>query len=295
MIFSKILYEGTSEYTTLQVRQKRGTISLISGNKHVQSSYRPGKKPLGTVWDYFLVAPLFAPKPDEVKDVCILGLGAGVAVKLLNRVYQIERIVGVEVDKVVAYLGKEFFNLNDDNLEVCVQGAAEYVRENSEKPAYRRPRFDLVLIDTFKDDEIDPRCSCLEFYLNVIKLLKPEGIVLANRANTKKQEKTNKKFLLEFPRLFAQCYALTVRNNTFYFGLRRKDDRTPTHVGGGRHLGLQKPLKKQKIVERIKNLAAKGEFTRFLKDFHESGLKVFSISVHGKTLDPREELAVELH
>ncbi len=254
MIFSKILYEGTSEYTTLQVREKRGAISLISGNKHVQSSYRPGRRLLGTVWDYFLLAPLFAPKPDEVEDVCILGLGVGVAVKLLNRVYQIERIVGVEVDKVVVSLGRRFFNLDDSNLEVCVQDAAEYVRKTPRK-------FDLILIDTFKDDEIDPRCSCLEFYLNVIKLLKPEGIVLVNRANTKKQEKTNKEFLLEFPRLFAQCYALRVKNNIFYFA-------------------QQKPLKKQKIVERIKSLAAQGEFTKFLKDFNEKNLRAVPSPAH---------------
>jgi len=252
---TKTLYEGTSEYATLQVQKKRGTISLISGNKHLQSSYRPGKRPLGTVWDYFLVAPLFAPNPDEVKKVCILGLGAGVVVKLLNRVYKIERIVGVEIDKVVVGLGREFFDLNDNNLEVYIQDAAEYVKKTLRK-------FDLILIDTFKDDEIDLRCSCQEFYSKVIKLLKPGGIVLANRANTQNQEKTNKEFRLEFPRLFTQCYALTVRNNIFY-------------------LGLQSTLEKQEIVERIKGLAAREEFTNFLKGFDENGL--------------REEFAAELN
>lgn len=240
MIFSKILYEGASEYTTLKVQKKQGAISLISGNKHLQSSYRPSKKPVGTVWDYFLIAPLFTPKPDEVTDVCILGLGAGVAVRLLNRFYKIERIVGVEIDKVVADLGKEFFNLNDNNLEIHIQDAAEYIKESSKK-------FDLILIDTFKDDAVDPGCSCQEFYSNVIKLLKPGGIVLVNRANTKKQERTNKEFRLEFPPLFTRCYALTVKNNIFYFG-------------------LQKPLEKQKIIERIKKID-------FLKGFNERNLR----------------------
>ncbi len=252
MLFSKILYEGTSEYATLKVLQSRGTISLISGGKFVQSSYRPGKRPLGTVWDYFLVAPLFAPKHSEVKEVCILGLGAGVAVKLLNQVYEIERIVGVEIDKVVVDLGKAFFDLNDSNLEVRLQDAAEYVKESSEK-------FDLILIDAFKDDEVDSGCSCLEFYSNVIKLLKPGGIVLVNRAKTKKQEKTNKEFRREFPRLFPQCYGLAVKNNIFY-------------------LGLQKSLKKQEIIERTKGLAAKGDFTRFLKSFKESDLHQISFA-----------------
>lgn len=253
-MMTKILYEGVSEYATLQVRRKRGTISLISGGKHVQSSYRPGKKLQGTVWDYFPLAPLFAPKTDEVKDVCILGLGVGVAVKLLNRVYKIERIVGVEIDEVVVGLGRRFFNMNDSNLEVCIQDAAEYVKESSKKAAYRRPRFDLILVDTFKDDEVDPRCSCLDFYSKVIKLLKPGGVVLVNRADTKKQARTNKEFRLEFPRLFAQCYALRVKNNIFYFG-------------------LQKPLKKQKIIGRMKGLAAQGGFVGFLKNFNDKNLR----------------------
>lgn len=234
MVFSKTLYKGTSEYATLKVQKKRGTINLISGKNHLQSSYRPGKKPVGTVWDYFLVAPLFAQKPNEVKDVCILGLGAGVAVKLLNRVYKIERIIGVEIDKVVVDLGRKFFGLNDDNLEIHIQDAAEYAKESSERPACRQAGFDLILIDTFKDDAVDPRCSCPEFYSDVIKLLKPGGVVLVNRANTQSQEEINKRFRLEFPPLFAQCYTLTVRNNVFYFG-------------------LQKPLQKQKIIARLKN------------------------------------------
>lgn len=284
---TKTLYEGASEYAALKVQKKRGTINLISGNKYLQSSYRPGnppslplslklrwarrlrritrpnafcegrvKKPTGTVWDYFLVGPLFAPNPSEVKDVCVLGLGVGVAVKLLNRFYKIDKIVGVEIDKVVVDLGRKFFDLNDGNLEIHIQDAAGYVKKSSKK-------FDLILIDTFKDDAVDPKCSCVEFYLNATKLLKPGGVVLVNRANTKGQEKTNKKFLREFPRLFTQCYALTVRNNVFYFG-------------------LQESLEKQKIMERIKNLG-------FLKDFRD-----FNISVHGKTLDPHEGLAAEL-
>lgn len=253
---TKTLYEGASEYAALKVQKKRGTINLISGNKYLQSSYRPGKKPTGTVWDYFLVGPLFAPNPSKVKDVCVLGLGVGVAVKLLNRFYKIDKIVGVEIDKVVVDLGRKFFDLNDENLEIHIQDAAGYVKKSSKK-------FDLILIDTFKDDAVDPKCSCVEFYLNATKLLKPGGVVLVNRANTKGQEKTNKKFLREFPRLFTQCYALTVRNNVFYFG-------------------LQESLEKQKIMERIKNLG-------FLKDFRD-----FNISVHGKTLDPHEGLAAEL-
>ena len=252
MLFSKILYEGVSEYATLKVLQNRGTISLISGGKFVQSSYRPGQRPLGTVWDYFLVAPLFAPNPDEVKEVCILGLGAGVAVKLLNSVYKIERIVGVEIDEVVVDLGRRFFDLNDSNLEVRLQDAAEYVKESSRK-------FDLILIDTFKDDEVDSGCSCLEFYSNAVKLLKPGGIVLVNRAKTKEQEKTNKDFRREFPRLFSQGYGLAVKNNIFY-------------------LGLQKPLEKREIIERIKGLAAKREFTRFLQGFNERDLHQISLA-----------------
>lgn len=229
MIFSKTLYEGTSEYATLKVLKKRGTINLISGNKYLQSSYRPGKKPIGTVWDYFLVAPLFAPDPDEVKDICILGLGTGVAVKLLNQFYKIERIIGVEIDQVVVELGKKFFDLNDNNLEIHIQDAAEYVKHSSEK-------FDLVLIDTFKDDVVAPGCSGQEFYSDVVKLLKPGGVVLINRADTKKP-----------PPLFTQCYALTVRNNVFYFG-------------------LQKPLEEQKIIERIKKID-------FLKGFNKKNLR----------------------
>jgi len=215
-MFTKTLYEGTSEYATLKVQKKRGTINLIAGKNYLQSSYHPGKKPVGTVWDYFLVAPLFAPEPNEVKDVCILGLGAGVAVKLLNQFYKIDRIVGAEIDKMVVDLGRKFFDLNDDNLEIYIQDAADYVKESSEK-------FDLILVDTFRGNTIDPRCSCPEFYSQVVKLLKPEGVVLINRVGTKKP-----------PPLFAQCYMLTVRNNVFY-------------------LGLQKPLEKQKIIERMKN------------------------------------------
>ena len=242
----KILYEGNSEFGSLKVYKEQGTINLTFDNKYIQSSYRPGKTPTGSVWDYFLIGPLFAPSPNEIKTVCILGLGAGTAVKLLNQPYKIGRIVGVEIDKKVVTLGIKYFDLNDNNLEIVIKDASKYIKETQEI-------FDFILVDTFFGDKIDPICSNLKFYADIKKHLSKEGLVLVNRVNTKKQSEINQKFLQEFPKLFAQCYALKVRKNTFYFG-------------------LEKPQKNEEILKRIQNSAANNKFLSFLKKLDKNNL-----------------------
>lgn len=246
----KILYEGTSQYGQLKVCEEQGTVNLVSGGSFVQSSYRPQKKPLGSVWDYFLVAPLFAPSPKKVKSVCILGLGAGAAVKLLNRVYKIERTAGVEIDEAVVNLGRRFFDLNDKNLEIFIKEAQRYVKETSEK-------FDIILVDAFVDNKVAPGCNTLEFFQDIVKILAEEGVVLVNRVSGKDPAGVNKEFLSFFLKLFPQVYALKVRKNIFYFGLKR-------------------PLERFLVEARIKKAAEENDFLVFLRKFDKRNLQLLS-------------------
>lgn len=248
----EILYEGYSQHGSLKVYKEQGAINLVSGGTFVQSSYRPQKKPLGSVWDYFLVAPLFAPNPEKVKNICILGLGAGAAVKLLNQVYRIERIVGVEIDEDIVNLGRRFFDLNDKNLEVLIKEAQRYVKETSEK-------FNIILVDAFADNKVAPGCNTSEFFHSIVKILTEEGVVLVNRVSSQEQREVNKEFLGFFLKLFPQVYALKVRKNIFY-------------------IGLKKPLERFLIEARIKKASEKNDFLVFLRKFNRGNLQLLSES-----------------
>lgn len=239
MFGRKILYQQTSPYGELLVYKDRNGTHLINNGKFCQTTYNPHQKPQGSVWDCYLLAPLFAKNPMDVKSICILGLGGGAAVKRFNQAYTLQKIVGVEINKDVVEVGEKYFDLTDQNLEVVIKDAAEYVKETEHT-------FDVVLVDTFHGDNVDLKCNSEDFYRDVLRMINLGGVVLANRVPAQNQKEANDMFLNVFPNLFPQCYRLKVKHNEFYFG-------------------LTKPLSKDEVQKRISSAAQENPNLGFLK------------------------------
>lgn len=209
---SQILFSGQSLFGPVSVRQVGGRLELLTGNGHLQSATKLNNEITGSVWDYYLTAPAFLPEGIRVTTVCLLGLGVGTTAKLFNRVFSPHRIVGVEIDPVIIDLGRKYFSLNDPNLEIICTDAGEFIAETGEQ-------FDLIIVDTFQQDCFSSSCDRVDFYHSCWKHLNPGGVLVVNRATTKKQKEANLQFREDFVKIFPEVFTLPVHWNTFYFGL----------------------------------------------------------------------------
>lgn len=181
-------------------------MNLFTGNRFLQSSFDPQKAPQGTVFDWYLVAPWFSGNfGGQVGQMLILGLGAGAVVKLYNRAYQVKGITGVEIDPLIIDVGRKYFNLNDDNLQIVNGEAGLYLKKDTKK-------YDLILVDAFKENIFEVSCESASFLQEAKAHLADEGLLLVNRvADTSNQDLEEK-----LKQVFKTVAALKVHNNIFY-------------------------------------------------------------------------------
>ncbi|MEK7611110.1 MAG: methyltransferase domain-containing protein [Patescibacteria group bacterium] len=246
---SRLLFSGQSLFGPVDVRKAGDRVELRTGEGHLQSATSLTGKITGSVWDYYLAAPAFLPGGHNLHTVCLLGLGVGTAAKLYNKIFSPRRIVGVEVDPVIIDLGRKYFSLNDENLEIVCADAGEFIATTGEK-------FDLIIVDTFKQDCFADNCDHSNFYDSCREHLNPGGVVVVNRATTKKQKEANLQFRKDIIKIFPQIYTLAVHWNTFYFG-------------------LSEPLGRDIVLGRLKTLGESKNLS-FLRELNPDSLQSVS-------------------
>jgi len=87
---------------------------------------------------------LFAGK--TVRNILILGLGAGTAVEELHKTYPESKITGIEIDPAIVRIGQEYFKLKEfeenGNLVIKITDALEFVKK-------AKNSYDLIIIDIY--------------------------------------------------------------------------------------------------------------------------------------------------
>lgn len=204
-----MLFAGQGRYAPVSVVKKGSRLYLFTGKNCLQSAYTPGQPPTGTVFDGYLVAPFFSGNfKGRLKNLLILGLGGGAAVKLYNQAYQVSHITGVELDPLIIGVAKKYFQLTDANLTIVRDDAVRYLQRVEEK-------FALIILDTFRENVFVDACASWPFLEKTKECLAPDGVLLVNRvaadpANPELEEKLTK--------IFKSVFALKVHRNLFYLG-----------------------------------------------------------------------------
>lgn len=119
--------------------------------------------------------PLFT-HPDPRK-ILVIGGGDGGTVREVLKHPQVQALDLVEIDALVIEKSKEFlptvsYSLSDERVNILIKDGIEFVREKQEE-------YDVVIIDS--TDPIGPAEGLFkeEFYKNVCKILKNDGIMVA--------------------------------------------------------------------------------------------------------------------
>lgn len=128
------------------------------------------------------------------ESILVLGVAAGSVIKTLAEEIKFKgKITGVEIDPAAIEIANTYFGLDKvANCEIVIDDAFEFVLKTREK-------YDLIIIDIFRDTEM-PNFLFEDFFINRINfLLKLNGFILFNTMTlTKKDFDRNLKYRARF-------------------------------------------------------------------------------------------------
>ncbi len=136
----EILFEKTTEFNEIKVvREKDRTKLLLDDSGNIHSLMIDGRVTTGSYWDLCSTLPIiFGP----VCDVVILGIGGGSISRIIKVLDEKIRIIGVDIDKNVIYVAKEFFA---PSCDLYIVSDFKSFIDSSKKI------FDCIIFDVFEN------------------------------------------------------------------------------------------------------------------------------------------------
>ena len=169
-----IIWQQTVDGTKYEVRSAGSFIRLYNKNQ-LNSQYSPRHFFTGSVWDLLTLPALLV--KTELSRVLVLGVGGGTVIHQLDQIYKPTVMVGIELDPVHIRIAREFFDLNQPNLEIHAADAIQWVRD------YRGARFDLIIDDLFLERDGQPLrtiAAGVAWLRQLLRLLSPQGLLVQN-------------------------------------------------------------------------------------------------------------------
>ncbi|MGD8586503.1 MAG: fused MFS/spermidine synthase [Chloroflexota bacterium] len=171
------IYEEESAYNYVQVIRRGDCNYLLLNEGQAYHSYYcdRGQVPRISVWSIMLAAPFFG-SPDEspaLENMAVIGLAAGTIAKQFTRVFGDIAIDGIELDPAIVDAGREYFALNEPNINVII-GDGRYELNQLDK------QYDLITLDAYKVPYIPWHLTTREFFREVRNHLTDEGVIAIN-------------------------------------------------------------------------------------------------------------------
>lgn len=133
--------------------------------------------------------------PFAIRNILILGLGAGSVVPIINRYYSGAKITGIEIDPVIIDVGKKYFALGEyNNLSIITEDAFSFIQQHYNDTYYRSSTYDLIIVDLYVGERIPNKLKSKGFLQKVKGVLSKNGVVMINHLRSKGREKELKQF-----------------------------------------------------------------------------------------------------
>jgi len=204
------IYETESAYNYIQVVEKEGCRHLLlNEGQGIHSVYCPDQLRTAGPWDYFLVAPYFNPPPytpDRIESVALIGLAAGTIARQYTAVYGSLPIDGVEIDPEIVRVGREYFAMDEPNLNVIVADGRYYL-------AHSDQRYTVVGVDAYRLPYIPPHLTTVEFFRQVRDHLTAEGVVAINVGHTPEDYRLVEAMMATLLQVFPSVHVIDVPNS----------------------------------------------------------------------------------
>jgi len=172
-----LVYETESAYNYIQVIEQDSYRYLrLNEGQGIHSIYHPTQLIYYGPWSQVLVAPFFnaTPRPlDSIKKLAIVGLAAGTTSRQASIVFPEIKIDGFEIDSEIVRIGKEYFEMNQPNLNITTEDGRWGLAHSKEK-------YDIVSVDAYRPPYIPWHMTTLEFFTIVHEHLEDDGVLVVN-------------------------------------------------------------------------------------------------------------------
>jgi spermidine synthase len=215
-----LLYEGESAYNYIQVVERgRTRYLLLNEGQGVHSIYNPDDLATFGTWDFFLAAPYFnAPPhaPGRVRSLALVGLAAGTISKQYTAVYGPIPIDGIEIDPGIVAVGRDYFDMNEPNLNVIVEDG-RYALARSPR------RYSVIGVDAYRLPYIPWQLTTREFFEEVRAHLEPDGVLVINVGRTDRDRRLIEGMAGTLAAVFPSVYVADVPDtfNSIMFATRQ--------------------------------------------------------------------------
>jgi spermidine synthase len=171
------VYETESGYNYIQVLEQ-GDYRLLRLNEGqgVHSIYHPTQLIYMGPWEQVLAAPFFNTppySPQNVKRLAIIGLAAGTTARQATQAYGPIQIDGYEIDPKIVEVGREYFDMNQPNLNVFVQDGRWGLAHSQEK-------YQIISMDAYRPPYIPYHLTTREFFQIAYDHLTDDGVLVLN-------------------------------------------------------------------------------------------------------------------
>ena len=176
----RLVYETESSDNYIQVIEEDGRYLLSLNDGHaIHSIYDPDELLTRGPWDYFMIGPLFVSDegPAKIEDALVIGLAGGTVSKQITNAYGPVPIDGVEIDSEIVRVGREYFDMNEPNLNVIVEDGRYVLRTADET-------YDLIAIDAYEQPYIPFQLTTREFFQEVRDHLNDDATLVINVGRT---------------------------------------------------------------------------------------------------------------
>lgn len=130
------------------------------------------------VWTYMATAPLWMKEVRPDPDMLIIGLAGGTIARQSLEAFPQSKIVGVEIDADVVEAGLKYLDNDDPRIKPVVMDGRIYIQSTSR-------RFDVVLMDAYRQPYIPFHLVTEEFFREVHERLNEGGVLAVNVASVR--------------------------------------------------------------------------------------------------------------
>ncbi|MEO1219017.1 MAG: fused MFS/spermidine synthase [Bacteroidota bacterium] len=209
-----LMYDMESVYNYIQVVEQNGIRMLRLNEGHAEHSlYQKDRYVFGSVWDYYIFPPML----NATQEALFIGLAAGTAARQYAHFLPHVQIDGVEIDPAVVEVGKQYFDLKEDNVNIILKDGRIHL-------ATTKKRYDTILIDAYKQPYIPFHLTTKEFFLLVQQHLRPGGVVGINVGSTQNDAEVLVMIQQTMKRVFKHVYVVPVKYSLNYLVWASDDD-----------------------------------------------------------------------
>ena len=129
-------------------------------------------------WSYMAAAPLYRDDPESTGEVLMIGLAGGTIPRQLLEAFPDAHVDGVEIDGDVVAIGETYFDNADPRITPYVMDGRVFLQSVDR-------RYDVILVDAYRQPYIPFHLTTVEFWTEVSEHLTEDGVVALNVASAR--------------------------------------------------------------------------------------------------------------